>query len=202
MGHRVSFVLCSGLLDDVACVVRPQIASWLAARALQLDAATGQLPEALHLLELAIDKGYGQFQVEVHGSTASPGAASSTFMPVGQLLVEGRVLLQLVRSWWPVEQPQQDANHKHSAHADADTETTSAAAATAAGVDAGAAQSAGQPAGVVAGVAAAAEAALAALQPLWSVTLQQWLSVGLLAQLLAVLNGSSRNLLQQDVKER
>jgi hypothetical protein len=40
-----------------------QIASWLAARALQLDAATGQLPEALQLLELAVDKGYGQFQV-------------------------------------------------------------------------------------------------------------------------------------------
>lgn len=42
-----------------------QIASWLAARALQLDAATGQLPEALQLLELAVDKGYGQFQVRL-----------------------------------------------------------------------------------------------------------------------------------------
>jgi hypothetical protein len=43
--------------------MRLQIASWLAARALQLDAATGQLPEALQLLELAVDKGYGQFRV-------------------------------------------------------------------------------------------------------------------------------------------
>lgn len=40
-----------------------QIASWLASRALQLDLATGQLPAALQLLEFAVDKGYGAFQV-------------------------------------------------------------------------------------------------------------------------------------------
>jgi hypothetical protein len=40
-----------------------QIASWLASRALQLDMATGQLPAALQLLEFAVDKGYGAFQV-------------------------------------------------------------------------------------------------------------------------------------------
>lgn len=55
-----------------------QIAAWLAARALQLDATTGQLPEALQLLELAVDKGYGSFQVQL------PDSGTSTVLGLSQ----------------------------------------------------------------------------------------------------------------------
>jgi hypothetical protein len=124
-------------------------------------------------------------------------------LPLSQLLVQGRVLLQLVRSWWPTEpqQQQQDPDQRRSspgAHlADlADAAETSTTAAAEAGQP-------GHPAAAAAGAAAAAAAAaISVLQPLWSVTLQQWVTVGLLPQLLAVLNGSSRDLLQQDLRER
>jgi hypothetical protein len=59
------------LLCRCGCCPCLQIAAWLAARALQLDATTGQLPEALQLLELAVDKGYGPFQVQVPDSSSS-----------------------------------------------------------------------------------------------------------------------------------
>jgi hypothetical protein len=123
-------------------------------------------------------------------------------LPLSQLLVQGRVLLQLVRSWWPTEeqQQQQDPGQRRSlpdAHlADqANAAETSTAAADGAQTGQSAAAAASE-------AAAAASAATAVLQPLWSVTLQQWVTAGLLPQLLAVLNGSSRDLLQQDLRER
>lgn len=193
-----------------------QIASWMAARAFQLDAATGQLPDALQLLELAVDKGYGQFQVQVPHSkrdmlaaggsllaadgsilaadgsmlaTAADNDSSLSYMPISQLFVQGRVLLQLVRAWWPDKQQQQEEQRSTSPQT-----SHSGSAGTAAGE--------GDAADGTAGGKTAAEAAAAVLGPLWSVTLQQWVSVGLLPQLLAALNSSSKDSLQQDLRER
>lgn len=185
-----------------------QIASWMAVRAFQLDAATGQLPDALQLLELAVDKGYGQFQVQLpHSRSAAPAAGGSllaagggmlaagadaanslSYMPISQLFIQGRVLLQLVRSWWPEEQQQEEqrSSTPHTSH--------SGSATTAAGD--------GDAADETVGGGTAAEAATALLGPLWSVTLQQWVSVGLLPQLLAALHSSSKDSLQQDLRER
>lgn len=119
-------------------------------------------------------------------------------MPVAELLVQGRVLLQLVKAWWPTEQQQQQQQGASQKPPGDPAGNTAAAAAEAARAE----QAARGTSVMVAAAAAAAEAAAAALQPLWSVTLQQWLSVGLLAQLLAVLGGSSTDLLQQDLKDR
>lgn len=201
-----------------------QIASWLSARALQLDATTGQLTDALQLLELAVDKGYGQFLVQLpcrksssgggsssaafshkpslslpqessispHHTEAAAAAVECNHIPLHQLLLQGKVLLQLVKSWWPVDEQQQGDNshrsnsavdHQGAAAVPGKTELTADMEAAAAAT-------------------AVAVAATAELQPLWSVTLKQWVSAGLLSQLLAVLNGSSRDLLQRDLQKR
>lgn len=133
--------------------------------------------------------------------------AAGLYVLVNEVLTQGRVLLQLVTSCWPTEQQQQDkqqqqqgkgqhqeqeegTNHIASSTRGEDTFSTVTAAVGDEGVSHGS------------GVAAAGEAAAAALPPLWSVTLQQWVTVGLLPQLLAVLSGGSRDTLQQDLKER
>ena len=204
-----------------------QIAGWLANRSLQLDAATGQLPYALQLLELAADKGYAQFVVELPSSsssstnrvsTASTATAGTALSPrwsgssheaphvataaaataatpccemqLQQLLVQGKVLLQIVNSWWPVDQQQQQPRNSGSSGGESGRHDGAAGAAP------------DQPPSPAAVAVAAAEAAASVLPPLWSVTLQQWVSAGLLAQLLAVLGGSSRDLLRQDLQER
>lgn len=205
-------------LDDSGA----QIASWLSARALQLDATTGQLTDALQLLELAVDKGYGQFLVQLPCRKSSSGGSSSSaafshkpslslpqdssisphhteataavesnHIPLHQLLLQGKVLLQLVKSWWPVDEQQLgDNSHRSNSAVDQGTAAVPGRTELTADMEAAAAATA-------VAVAAAAE-----LQPLWSVTLQQWVSAGLLPQLLAVLNGSSRDLLQRDLQER
>lgn len=156
---------------------------------MQLDAATGQLPDALQLLELAVDKGYGDFFVQLpcplpdNASTSSSNQAAHE-LPLRQLLVQGKVLLQVVKAWWPVDEQQQAPMHSPADQQDAQ----------------GAAAALSQPPKRESATAVA-EAAAAALQPLWSVTLQQWVSVGLLPQLLAVLGGSSRDLLLQNLQD-
>lgn len=174
-----------------APIVLHQVASWLARRAVQIDAVTGQLPDALQLLELAVNKGFGQFSVSVaalaaaaSGSNGSSGeqqqqlaaaaAAGQGQETLSSLLTQLRVLMQLLANWWPV---QGDNQRQQQPAADA-------------------------PADSAGSIAASAAAALQSLQPLWSVTLSQWVSVGLLPQLLAVFEGSSRDLLQQDLNNR
>lgn len=73
-------LLCRCVSLSLPCL---QIAAWLAARALQLDATTGQLPEALQLLELAVDKGYGPFQVQLPDSGTSVARGSQEQQPGG-----------------------------------------------------------------------------------------------------------------------
>lgn len=194
------------------CAICLQIAAWMAARALQLDASTGQLPDALQLLDLAADKGYGMFHVPLPlssavahsssllaaGAAAAGGALSgddsdaAVFIPISHLMLQGKVLLQLVKSWWPVDQHGGDGGD-HAASSDGGREGQQEQQQRQS-VGAGGAAGEQQPSVV--------EAAAAALQPLWSVTLRQWVSVGLLPQLFAVLGGSSRDLLQQDLQDR
>jgi hypothetical protein len=114
--------------------------------------------------------------------------AAGSYAPVNEVLTQGRVLLQLVTSWWPTEE--QGTNHRASSTGGQDTSSAIHAAAVQEGLSDGN------------DVAAAGEAAAAALPPLWSLTLQQWVTVGLLPQLLAVLSGGSRDTLQQDLEER
>jgi hypothetical protein len=119
-----------------------QIAEWFAARALRLDTASGQLTSAQQLLELAVAKGYANFTVALGlnpaanfaadrssslgaeasyllragssnstdgtpGHMAAAAAQDSIAMSVQSLLVQTQVLLQLIKAWWPGEQQQQ-----------------------------------------------------------------------------------------------
>jgi hypothetical protein len=163
------------------------VADWLASRALQLDAATGQLPDSLQLLELAASKGFAGFTPASLASSsgmrrASEAAAAAAAagqqegVTIAVLLTQARVLMHLLKSWWPVQDEQQQQLLRPPEQQ----------------------QQAGDAAAAVASDAAAA----ASLQPLWAVTLRQWVTVGLLPQLLAVLGGSSRDLLQHDLVER
>lgn len=174
-----------------------QVAAWFAARALQLDAATGQLPAVLQLLELAVSRGYGAICVDVSSSSSSAdgtlsrrsssadgrrgsselgGVAAATAtasgMSISALLTQAQVLVQLVKSWWPVQQQQQPE------------------------------QPSEQQQQQLPSAAAAAAQAAAALPPLWCVSLAAWVGAGLLPQLMACLGGSNRDLLQQDMASR
>lgn len=169
-----------------------QIASWLALRALQLDEATGQLPDAVQLLELAVDKGYGAFQVQLaltchtssslHTAAAAAATESHMSMSLSHLLVQARVLLQLVRSWWPAGKQQQADEQQHVTEHQAAWDSYDE-------------QALDSP-------EAAREALAAVPQPLWGVTLQQWVTLGLLGQLRAVFDGCKREVSQKDLSDR
>lgn len=176
-----------------------EVAEWLATRALQLDATTGQLQASIQLLELAITKGYGTFSVHLDtciaraaggcssnrrqtdsssngGSNIEQDSSSSSnnrFVTLQGLLSQAQVLQQLVSSWWPSQQPQQQA-------ADLSMNASS----------------------TMHGTAAAAAAAAAALDQIWCVDLVRWVSAGLLTQLFMCLGNSSRDLLEQDLLKR
>jgi hypothetical protein len=182
-----------------------QIAEWFAARALRLDTASGQLTSAQQLLELAVAKGYANFTVALGVNSAAnfsadrssslgveasyllragssnstdgtPGhvaaaaaAQDSIAMPVESLLVQTQVLLQLVKSWWPGEQQQQQQRQQQLLLSRDSFTAEQLGSASAAGASAG-----GLPA-------------------VWAVGLGQWLSAGLLPQLMCCLGagGSS-----------
>jgi hypothetical protein len=182
-----------------------QIAEWFAARALRLDSASGQLTSAQQLLELAVAKGYANFTVALsvnsavnfsadrssslgaeasyllragssnsadggttgHMAAAAAAAAAQNgvTLPVQSLLVQTQVLLQLVKAWWPGEQQQQQRQQQMQLSRDSFT-----------------AEQLGN---------AAAGATFGGLPAVWAVGLGQWLSVGLLPQLLCCLAAGS-----------
>jgi hypothetical protein len=113
---------------------------------------------------------------------------------ISNLLAQGRVLLQLLRGWWPAQSQQQQKLAK--------PPSAGAAAVGSDGSDGGAAARTAGGGRADSSPLAAAHLAVEAMQPLWAVTLQQWAAAGLLPQLLALLDGSCTQQLQQRLVDR
>jgi len=73
------------------------VGAWYAQRAVEIDAAAGQLPHALALVDLALQRG-AQPDTSI---TVGGGSSSSSSVTLGQLQVLGRVLASAMRAWFP-----------------------------------------------------------------------------------------------------
>jgi hypothetical protein len=94
---------------------------------------------------------------------AAAAAQDGIMMSISSLLMQTQVLLQLVKAWWPGgQQQQQHRQQQMLLSSDSFTADPS-------------------------GTAAAAAAAVGGLPAVWAVSLGQWLSAGLLPQLMCCL---------------
>eukprot|EP00879_Flechtneria_rotunda_P020278 GHRR01021326.1.p1 GENE.GHRR01021326.1~~GHRR01021326.1.p1 ORF type:complete len:777 (+),score=379.23 GHRR01021326.1:752-3082(+) len=150
----------------------------------------GVNPAAAESAEIAADS---------HTSAAAEVVSSSSRMTLATLLVQARVLLALVYLWWPEQQQQQSKQHNH--YTTNPAATNSELANRRAPSDAGQ-QAAEEAHSDIAAATTAVAAATSALPLLWSITLVDWVSAGLLPQLLVCFGNSNRESLQHEFVNR
>jgi len=195
-----------------------QVAEWFLQRAVQLDATTGQLTCAVQLLELAVARGYGNFTVKF---------TPSSVMNANDSAARGMRRHSSSSGSGPYE-GQEGRRRSSSWIEDGTAATYNENGGSSGGCDGGGgAASVGDHGSSLtsklSSVLTLAKVLLLLLQSwcpapkppqqqqqqqatvlpdLWATSFAEWLSLGLLRQLLAELSSSTRDLLQQDVVDR
>jgi hypothetical protein len=197
-----------------------QVAEWFLQRAVQLDATTGQLTCAVQLLELAVARGYGNFTVKF---------MPSSVMNANDSAAHGMRRSSSSSGSGPYEA--QEGRGRSSSWIEDGRAAACNESSSSGGCDGGGGGGGGASVGdhassltsKLSSVLTLAKVFLLLLQSwcpapkppqqqqqqqatvlpdLWATSFAEWLSLGLLRQLLAELSSSSRDLLQQDVVDR